>query len=85
MLALIGNERTVSAMNGTTDATHGTVQPECYRLPAAGLVLGGVSRRLISNLIREGELTVTWVGSIRMVTAQSLRDYIKRHTDGGSQ
>jgi hypothetical protein len=69
-------------MSGTSGAGSGTatIEPECYRLPEAGKKLGGVSRRLISNLIRDGHLEVTFVGSIRMVTADSIRRYVERNT-----
>ena len=73
-------------MSGTNGATSGTatIEPECVRLPEAGRRLGDISRRMVSNLIREGELDVTWIGSIRMVTVASIREYVKRQTGRGS-
>lgn len=81
-LALSGNRRTVSAMSGTSDAQRGNApvpEPLCYRLPEAGRLLGGISRRKVSDLIATGELAVTMVGHYRMVTRESLEAYVERN------
>lgn len=73
-------------MNGTEIADTGTGElpddlpdiPLCYRLPAAGQVLGGISRRKVHDLIEAGELEITWVGTLRMVTRDSIKAYIER-------
>lgn len=68
-------------MNGTQIADSGTrlpPEPLVYRLPAAGKVLGGLSRRTVSNLIAAGELEVVMVSQTRMVTHKSIVAYIER-------
>lgn len=81
-LALTGKRRTVSAMSGTDIATDGNAtesQPLCYRLPEAGRILGGISRRKVHDLIEAGDLEITKVGHLRMVTRASLEAYVERN------
>ncbi|GAB3817817.1 hypothetical protein [Micromonospora zhanjiangensis] len=65
-------------MNGTQNTGTGTAAPEplVYRLPAAGQVLGGLSRRSVSKLIAEKKLQAVVIGGIRMVTRASCEKYL---------
>lgn len=76
-------------MSGTTatqSAASGTrLEPLCHRLPEAGRLLGGVSRRKVSDLIRDDELEVTYVGEIRMVTHESIVSYLARQKEKAKQ
>lgn len=72
-------------MSGTADAHRGTTpEPLCYRLPEAGRLLGGISRRKVHDLIEAGELEVTMVGSHRKVTRKSLEAYVERNRVRGA-
>lgn len=71
----------VSAMNGTEIAGPGTrlePTPLVYRLPVVGRMLGGLSRRTVSNLIACGELEAIPVGATRMVPHESIVAYLER-------
>ncbi|MEU1810983.1 helix-turn-helix domain-containing protein [Micromonospora aurantiaca (nom. illeg.)] len=70
-------------MNGTHIAGSGigpepASPPDVYRLPAAGIALGGISRRKVSDLIAAGELEAIPVAGIRMVTRTSIEAYLDR-------
>lgn len=80
-------------MNGNQEATNGNggreptlviqIEPLVLRLPAAGRVLGGITRPTVSRLIAEGELDAVMVGGTRMVTRASIEAYIERQTAKG--
>ena len=88
-----GNRRTVSAMNGNQSTGVGTdeevrlLNPTCvqplperlvYRLPEAGQLLGGITRKTVKALIDQGELETVPVGAYAMVTRESIYAYIER-------
>ena len=68
-------------MNGTEIAGPGISAepaPLVHRLPVVGRMLGGLSRRTVSNLIAAGELTAVPVGATRMVLHESVVAYLER-------
>ncbi|XTZ17083.1 helix-turn-helix domain-containing protein [Micromonospora echinospora] len=76
-------------MNGKVEAESGNlgggepalvihIEPLVLRLPAAGRVLGGITRQTVARLIAEGELEPVMVGGTRMVTRESIEAYIER-------
>lgn len=73
----------VSAMNGNLVAIGGNVKEVppmrlVYRLPEAGQLLGGITRKTVRALINRGELQTTTVGAYEMVTLESILAYIER-------
>lgn len=52
--------------------------PLCYRKPAAGRLLGDISRRMVDKLISLGELETVPVGNLNMVTRESIDAYVTR-------
>lgn len=68
-------------MNGNDSAGTGTpaqiLDRLAYSLPETGRLLS-CSRRQVSNLIAAGELEVTYVGTLRRVTAESILAYLDR-------
>lgn len=72
----------MSGIAAPLNAQAGTgLLPLCHRLPEAGRLLGGVSRRTVHNLIAAGDLDVTYVGETRMVTHESIVAYVERQKD----
>lgn len=69
-----------SAATGTTEKP---LERRVFRLPEAGHILGGISRRMVHKLIDAGELDTVLVGSLRMVPRESIDAYLKRQRTKG--
>lgn len=70
-----------SAMNGKADAGTGTtprLEPLVHRFPAAGILLGGLTRRTIHTLVAKGELETVRIGQTRMIPHSSIEAYLER-------
>ncbi|MEU7771262.1 hypothetical protein AB0C44_08040 [Micromonospora taraxaci] len=69
-------------MSGTQNAGAGTdkvtVNPLVYSLDVACVVLGDVSRKFLSELIKAGELETVPVGHMPKVTHESCVAYLER-------
>lgn len=72
-------------MNGKESAASGTIEepPQrlAYRLPEAGQLLGGITRKTVAKLIATGELETTQIGAYRYVTRESIEALIERGKD----
>ncbi|MGW3888924.1 helix-turn-helix domain-containing protein [Micromonospora chokoriensis] len=68
-------------MNGKERATSGNgplLAPLVHRFPAAGVLLGGLTRRTIFTLVEQGELETVLIGQTRMIPHSSIEAYIER-------
>jgi excisionase family DNA binding protein len=58
------------------------MRPFAHQIPTA-VKLSGISRSLIYELIRRGELTVVKIGRRTLIADEDLRNLIARHRVGG--
>lgn len=68
-------------MNGKERAASGNapqLAPLVHRFPAAGILLGGLTRRTIFTLVEQGELETVLIGQTRMIPHASIEAYIER-------